>query len=73
LDNPARIAVFAVTAWKGEPRNLAIQEHSDVRWFTSQEIEDLWMQEEARQEVLALLRPHGRHTERGEQPADRGT
>ena len=56
LGHAARIAVFVVTAWEGEPRNLALQEHSDVRWFTCEEIECLPMQEEARREVLGLLR-----------------
>jgi len=30
---PAAVAVFAVTGWVGEPRNLAPHEHLSIRWF----------------------------------------
>jgi 8-oxo-dGTP pyrophosphatase MutT (NUDIX family) len=52
---PARIAVFAVTAWEGEPRNVASGEHSDLRWFSASEVELLSLQDVVRQEALRLL------------------
>lgn len=52
---PARIAVFAVTAWEGEPRNVASGEHSDLRWFSANEVELLSLQDVVRQEALRLL------------------
>jgi len=52
---PARIAVFAVTAWDGEPRNVASGEHSDLRWFSANEVELLSLQDVVRQEALRLL------------------
>jgi 8-oxo-dGTP pyrophosphatase MutT (NUDIX family) len=35
---PARIAVFAITHWEGEARNVAPGEHSQIRWFAADEI-----------------------------------
>lgn len=52
---PASIAVFVVTAWRGTVRNVAIHEHSEVRWFSSDELHGLPMHEQARSEALALL------------------
>ena len=52
---PSHIAVFAVTAWEGEPANIAAYEHSDLRWFNASEIESLALQEVVRQEALTLL------------------
>ena len=30
---PAEIMIFAVTAWKGEPINAALDEHTQIGWF----------------------------------------
>lgn len=30
---PAEVMVFAVTAWRGEPTNVAPNEHSEIAWF----------------------------------------
>ena len=37
---PADITVFAVTAWKGEPVNAAPDEHSEIGWFSLNELPD---------------------------------
>lgn len=52
---PTRVAVFAVTAWQGEPRNAARHEHSTIAWFTTEEVKALPMHERARSEALDLL------------------
>jgi 8-oxo-dGTP diphosphatase len=61
---PARIAVFVVTAWEGEPANVASEEHSELRWFSAAELRTVALQEVVRQEALGLLAhtpltPHG--------------
>jgi 8-oxo-dGTP pyrophosphatase MutT (NUDIX family) len=53
--NPARIAVFAVSAWEGDPSNFAPHEHSDLRWFAARELDGLALQDVVRQEALSLL------------------
>lgn len=52
---PARVAVFAVTAWDGEPENCAPHEHSEIRWFSSNDLESLTLSHAARAEALALI------------------
>jgi 8-oxo-dGTP diphosphatase len=52
---PARIALFVITEWDGEPENVAGREHSQIRWFTAEEIPGLQLQGVVKQEVLALL------------------
>jgi 8-oxo-dGTP diphosphatase len=54
-DYPARIAVFVITEWDGEPENVASGEHSQLRWFSADEISALPLQDVMRREVLALL------------------
>jgi len=53
---PARVAVFAVTAWQGEPRNVAAHEHAAISWFSREDLKTLPMHEQARSEAIALLR-----------------
>ncbi len=52
---PARVAVFAVTDWDGEPENCAPHEHSEIRWFDFNELESLALAGAARAEALALI------------------
>jgi 8-oxo-dGTP pyrophosphatase MutT (NUDIX family) len=54
-DYPARIALFVITAWEGEPVNVAADEHSQIRWFEASEIPALPLQAVVKQEVLSLL------------------
>ncbi len=35
---PAEVMVFAVTAWKGEPVNAAPDEHTDIGWYSADEL-----------------------------------
>ena len=35
---PAEIMVFAVTAWQGEPVNAAPDEHTDIGWYSADEL-----------------------------------
>ncbi len=35
---PAQVMVFAVTAWKGEPVNAAPDEHTDIGWYSADEL-----------------------------------
>lgn len=57
---PARIALFVVTQWEGEPANVAAEEHSQIRWFDAADIPDLPLQDVVKQEVLSLLSDTGR-------------
>ena len=52
---PARVAVFAVTSWRGKPRNRARHEHSAIAWFTREELKSLPMSEQACSEAINLL------------------
>jgi 8-oxo-dGTP diphosphatase len=54
-DFPARIAVFVITEWEGEPANVASGEHSQIRWFSADEIAPLPLQDAVKREVLSLL------------------
>lgn len=54
-DYPARIALFVITGWEGEPSNVAAGEHSQIRWFEASEIPTLPLQAVVKQEVLSLL------------------
>jgi len=65
---PSLIAVFAVTGWVGEPRNLAPHEHLRIRWFSATELASLPLQEAARQEAMELL-----HAARAVRPQHGGT
>ena len=35
---PAEVMVFAVTGWKGEPVNAAPDEHTDIGWYSADEL-----------------------------------
>ena len=35
---PAEVMVFAVTMWKGEPVNAAPDEHTDIAWYSADEL-----------------------------------
>ena len=35
---PAEVMVFAVMAWKGEPVNAAPDEHTDIGWYSADEL-----------------------------------
>lgn len=50
-----RIAVFAVTKWRGTPENAAPDEHSEIGWYRREELAELSMHEAARAEALSLL------------------
>ena len=52
---PARVAVFAVTRWEGDPKNCATHEHSEIRWFGPDELESITLTDGARGEALALI------------------
>jgi len=54
-DYPARIALFVITAWEGEPQNVAAEEHSHIGWLETSEIPALPLQDVVKQEVLSLL------------------
>ncbi|MCH7999280.1 MAG: NUDIX domain-containing protein [Chloroflexi bacterium] len=51
----ARVAVFAVTSWRGKPRNRARHEHSAIAWFRREELKSLPMSEQAYSEAINLL------------------
>ena len=53
---PAHVAIFAVTAWRGSPKNMAHHEHSTISWFSPDELDRLSMHEAARVEALRLLK-----------------
>ena len=53
---PAHVAVFAVTAWRGSPKNTAQHEHSAISWFSPDELDHLSMYEAARAEAQRLLK-----------------
>lgn len=62
---PAEIAVFAVSAWKGEPVNAAPDEHSEIGWFAAGELPHHAGHEAYRRLVLravctSLVGPEGR-------------
>ena len=38
---PAVIHVYAVLSWEGEPVNAAPDEHTEVRWFSTDELPEL--------------------------------
>ena len=52
---PARVAVFAVTNWRGKPQNRARHEHSAIAWFRREELMSLPMSEQACSEAINLL------------------
>ena len=62
-DWPARIALFVITQWEGEPANVATDEHSQIRWFDASEIPALPLQDVVKREVLALLENTKQHIE----------
>ena len=35
---PAEVMVFAATEWKGEPVNAAPDEHTDIGWYSADEL-----------------------------------
>ena len=35
---PAVVHVYAISSWKGEPVNAAPDEHTEVRWFSADEL-----------------------------------
>ena len=35
---PAEVMVFAVTGWKGEPVNAAPDEHTEIGWYSADEL-----------------------------------
>lgn len=35
------LRVWVIRRWEGEPRNLAVEEHDDLRWFGSSEVQRL--------------------------------
>ena len=48
---------FLVHTWEGEPANIALEEHDDLRWFTADELVHLTVADEAAvPDMLALLR-----------------
>jgi len=65
---PARIAIYAVTRWSGKPRNAAPREHSEIAWFTRDELQKLAMHEQARLEALRLEWPATAAVERAAPP-----
>lgn len=36
-----QLHVFAVDRWRGEPHNVAVDEHDEIRWVTAAELADL--------------------------------
>ena len=56
---PARVVVFAVTGWRGSPKNTAPHEHAAISWFSRDELERLSMHDAARTEALGLLSSSG--------------
>ena len=35
---PATVHVYAVSSWEGEPSNAAPGEHTEIRWFSADEL-----------------------------------
>ena len=35
---PAEVSVYVVSRWSGEPVNAAPDEHSEIRWFSTDEL-----------------------------------
>lgn len=49
---------FLVTAWTGEPANLAPEEHDDLQWFDHEQIPRLALADPASlPDILAVLEP----------------
>ena len=47
---------FLVTAWDGEPANVAPEEHDDLQWFRAEELTGLVVADDASvPDILALL------------------
>jgi 8-oxo-dGTP diphosphatase len=40
-ESTVTMSIFVVTEWIGEPRNVAPNEHAEVRWFGRGELDDL--------------------------------
>lgn len=55
---PADITIFAVTAWGGEPVNAAPDEHSEIGWFSPDELPDSAGLEAYRGLVIQALAQH---------------
>lgn len=54
-DAAVEMHTFLVTRWSGEPRNLAPDEHDDLRWFDASQITELPLADPAYAPVLARL------------------
>ena len=51
----AETHVFRVTGWAGEPANVAVHEHDDLRWFNSDEMTELRMADDRFRDWLRAL------------------
>lgn len=49
------LQIWVVEQWSGTPRNLAADEHDDVRWFRAQELSSLRLAHPAYSALLAGL------------------
>ena len=53
---PAVVHVYAVSSWEGEPKNAAPHEHTEVRWFSADELPESEGLEAYRALVVKALR-----------------
>ena len=52
---PAVVHVYAISSWEGEPVNAAPDEHTEVRWFSADELPKSEGMEDYRALVVAAL------------------
>ena len=51
--NDLELHLFLIDRWMGDPQNLAVEEHDDIRWVSEDELEHLELADPA---YLSLLR-----------------
>lgn len=51
-DDDLRLHIYLVDDWTGEPRNLAPEEHDEIRWTRSAEMGDLTLADSSYPEML---------------------
>ncbi len=54
-DADLHLVLFAVRAWEGEPRNLAPEEHDELRWVTAAEARGLALAHPSYADLVARL------------------
>ena len=53
---PADIHLFVISDWDGEPMNMALEEHTEIRWFSESALPNSNALDAYRTEVIQALR-----------------